>query len=128
MQMAALEKGRRRGGAPSPFENHGSVMTTVSLLDRDTFPEASLAQAKSLIVPALGKVYLFGGVALHPLEVARGAVAVLVSLYPVTPTLSVAVNILIGTTSEFHVAGILNAVTLGRVVSAAHAGSAASSS
>ena len=122
MQMAALEKGRRRGRAPSPFENHGSVMTTVSLLDRDTFPEASLAQAKSLIVPALGKVYLFGGVALHPLEVARGAVAVLVSLYPVTPTLSVAVNILIGTTSEFHVAGILNAVTLGRVVSAAHAG------
>jgi len=128
MQMAALEKAGDGGAPRLPLKNYGSVMTTVSVLDRDTFPAASLAQAKSLIVPALGKVYLFGGVALHPLEVARGAVAVLVSLYPVTPTLSVAVNILIGTTSEFHVAGILNAVTLGRVVSAAHAGSAASSS
>ena len=126
--MAALEKSRETGARPRlPVENYGSVMTTLAVLDRDTFPAASLAQAKSLIVPALGKVKVVGGFVLHPLAVARGAVAVLVSLYPVTPTLSVAVNLLIGTTSEFHVAGILNAVTVGGVLSpSAHAGSSAS--
>ncbi len=37
--------------------------------------------------------------------------------YPVTPTLSVAVKLLIATVSEVEVAGMENAVTVGGVVS-----------
>jgi hypothetical protein len=54
--------------------------------------------------------------------VAAGAVALSVTRYPVTPTLSVAVNVVIDTISIVLVAGTLKAVTVGGVVSAAGGG------
>jgi hypothetical protein len=51
--------------------------------------------------------------------VASGFVAVSVSLYPVTPTLSVAVKDEIETVNEVEVAGIVNEETVGSVVSEA---------
>ena len=63
------------------------------------------------------------------MAVASGLVEDVVILYPVTATLSVAVNVVIGTTSELEVAGMVNSVTVGGVASPAglHAGSLASS-
>ena len=51
------------------------------------------------------------------MAVAAGAVADSVMMYPVTPTLSVAVKVVIETVNEEDVAGIVNAVTLGAVAS-----------
>jgi hypothetical protein len=58
-----------------------------------------------------------GAVADHPAAEAAGAVAFSVIIYPVTATLSVAVKRAIGTLSEVAVAGIVNPVTVGAVVS-----------
>ena len=62
---------------------------------------------------------MVGGAAFHPEAVGRGAVAVAVTLYAVTRTLSVAVKAVMGTTSLAEVAGIVKAVTTGFVVSPA---------
>ena len=48
---------------------------------------------------------------------AAGAVANSVTIYPVTPTVSVAVKVLIETTNEEAVAGMVNPVTMGAAVS-----------
>ncbi len=53
----------------------------------------------------------------QPAAVAEGVVDVSVNKYPVTPTLSVAVKVVIDIVSEFEVAGIEKAVTVGGVVS-----------
>ncbi len=58
-----------------------------------------------------------GGDAVHPAAVAAGLVAESVTRYPVTPTLSVAVNEVTATVRLVEVAGIVNAVTVGGVVS-----------
>ena len=50
---------------------------------------------------------------------AAGAVADSVTIYPVTPTLSVAVKVVMETVNEEDVAGMVNPVTVGGVVSAA---------
>ncbi len=55
------------------------------------------------------------------MALADGTVDVSVKRYPVTPTLSVAVNDRIGIVKAPAVAGTVKAVTIGRVVSAAAA-------
>ncbi len=63
-------------------------------------------------------MWLVGGDADHPVALAKGAVAVSVTMYPATPTLSDAVNVEIGTVREVEVGGMAKAVTVGAVVSA----------
>jgi len=58
-----------------------------------------------------------GGVPDQPLADGSGGVALVVIIYPVTPTLSVAVNPDTGTVSDVEVVGMLKAVTAGGVVS-----------
>jgi hypothetical protein len=60
-------------------------------------------------------------VAVHPTAVAAGGVADWVTMYPVTATLSVAVNELTLTAKPTAVAGRVNAVMVGGVVSVATA-------
>jgi hypothetical protein len=57
-------------------------------------------------------------VAAHPGFEDAGVVADSVSRYPVTPTLSVAVKVVIATVSEVDVTGIVKDETVGGVVSA----------
>ena len=59
-----------------------------------------------------------GAVALHPATVTAGAVEDSVTMYPVAPTLSVAVKVVMGTVSKVEVAGIAKVLTAGVVVSA----------
>jgi hypothetical protein len=63
------------------------------------------------------KVYDAGAAADHPAAVADGAVGDSFAVYPVTATLSVAVKVVIETERDVAVAGMLNAVTVGAVVS-----------
>ncbi len=63
------------------------------------------------------KVKLVGAAAVHPVAKAVGLVADSVTLWPVTATLSVAVKAEIGTVNELEVAGMLNVLTVGGVVS-----------
>ena len=58
-----------------------------------------------------------GTVADHPLPVAEGVVDDSLTMQPVTPTLSVAVKLVIGTVRLVAVAGMVKAVTVGAVVS-----------
>ncbi len=59
------------------------------------------------------------GVALQPAAKALGAVADSVTMYPVTPTLSLAAKVVIETVRELEVAGMENPVTVGGMVSEA---------
>ena len=63
-----------------------------------------------------------GAVAVQPVAEAAGAVDNSVTMYPVTPTLSVAVRLEIETARELEVVEIVNPVTEGAVVSATGAG------
>jgi hypothetical protein len=58
-------------------------------------------------------------VAIQPETLAAGAVEDSVAMKPVTPTLSVAVNDVIGTVNDVEVAGIVNELTVGGCVSGA---------
>jgi hypothetical protein len=93
------------------------VIVTEALALADTLPAASLAQAYSVLAPALAKVYETGTVADHPLAVADGVVADSLMKYPVTATLSVAVKVAMGTVSVVAVAGMVKAVMVGGVAS-----------
>ena len=55
--------------------------------------------------------------ALQPAAEAEGIDELSVTRYPVTPVASVAVKVVIATVSEVEVAGIVNPVTTGAVVS-----------
>jgi len=70
-------------------------------------------------VPCDVKVWLVCAVPFQPGAIANGVVEVSVTRYPVTPTLSVAENDVIGTVSEVEVDGIVKAVTVGGEVSPA---------
>jgi hypothetical protein len=69
------------------------------------------------LLPGVEKVKETGAVADHPPPAAGGALGVSVTTYPVTPTLSVAVKVLIGTLSVVAVTGTVKAVTVGGVAS-----------
>ena len=58
-----------------------------------------------------------GAVADHPAAEVTGVVDDSLTRYPVTPTSSVAVKLVIDTVKEVAVAGIVKAVTVGGVVS-----------
>jgi hypothetical protein len=93
-------------------------MRTTRFFGRERFPSASMAHAKSLFLPADENVKLVSGEVLHPGSAAVGA-GVLTSLsrYPVTPTLSVAVKLVMGTVSDLTTRGTRNLLTTGLVVS-----------
>ena len=57
--------------------------------------------------------------AVQPAAPAAGLVALWLTRYPVTPTASVAVRVVIGTVSEAEVAGMVKTETTGAVVSGA---------
>jgi hypothetical protein len=67
------------------------------------------------------KVYPEGGEPDQPETLADGLERTSVSLYPVTFTLSLAVNFLMGTVRDDEVSGMLNSFTVGGLVSAASA-------
>ena len=67
------------------------------------------------MIPLEVKVRLVGALVVQAALPATGAVAVSVSRYPVTPTLSVAVKTGTGTVNVVLVAGIVNPVTTGTV-------------
>ena len=67
--------------------------------------------------PAVAKVYEAGAEAVQPAAPAAGEVVLSVSMYPVTPMLSVAVKLLIATVRDAAVAGIMKTVIAGAVVS-----------
>jgi hypothetical protein len=54
---------------------------------------------------------------LHPEAFAEGGLADSVTMEPVTPSLSVTTRAVMGTVNELELAGILNEVTVGGVVS-----------
>ena len=62
-------------------------------------------------------VYVVGADEAHPDAPTEGVVDASVNKYPVTPTLSVAVSVVMETDSAVDVAGIVNAVTVGAKVS-----------
>jgi hypothetical protein len=76
-----------------------------------------LAQGKKVWLPAAAAVTVTGAVAVHPASPAAGGVADWVIMYPVTATLSVAVNALTLTDRLAAEAGMVNAPTIGAVVS-----------
>jgi hypothetical protein len=92
-------------------------MTTWSLRLVETFPAASLAQAYSVFVPVVAKEYETGAPAVHPASAAKGAVAVSVSLKPVTALLSEAVRLVIAIVSVGEDSMIEKAVITGWVIS-----------
>ena len=63
------------------------------------------------------KVYVVGAVALQPEAEAEGVTALSVSMYPATPTLSVAVKLVTYTVSDVAVEGMMKPVTVGGRVS-----------
>ena len=91
------------------------VIDTVAFLLFDTLPAASLTQAYKVLLPAAEVACDVGAVVDHPAAEAAGVVAVSVTIYPVTATLSVAVKRVIGTLREAAVEGIANPVTVGAV-------------
>src|SRR5512147_1050312 len=95
------------------------VIVTVAGVPKtaETLPAASLAQGKKVWLPAAAAVTVAGAVAVHPASVAAGGVVDWVTMYPVTATLSVAVNALMLTDRLVATAGMVNAVTAGAVVS-----------
>ena len=58
----------------------GSVIVVAALLDAETLPAASFAQAYSTFAPSLPKVWLAGAEALHPAADADGALALSVTM------------------------------------------------
>jgi len=120
LAVAGMLNAVTTGAVVSPVG--GRVMVTLSLMLLDTLPAASFAHAYSVFAPCVAKVWLVGAVALHPPAVAAGFADVSVRRYPVTPTASVAVRLVIDTVNELAVAGMLNAVTTGAVVSPVGAG------
>jgi hypothetical protein len=80
-----------------------------------------LAQGKKVWLPAAAAVTVAGAVAVHSAAVAAGGVADWVIMYPLTVTLSVAVNALTLTDRLVAEGGMVNAVTAGAVVSGVEA-------
>jgi hypothetical protein len=78
-----------------------------------------LAQGKKAWLPVPAAVTVAGAVAVHPAAVAAGCVADWVIMKPVTPLSSAAVNELTLTVKLAEVAGRVNAVIDGGVVSVA---------
>src|SRR5262245_30067197 len=100
-----------------------TVITTVAgVPTAEMLPAASLAQGKKVWLPSAAAVTVVGAVAVHPGSVAAGGVADLVIMYPVTATLSVAVNVLTLTGRLAADVGRLNTVTTGAEVSAGGVG------
>src|SRR6185369_1276752 len=102
----------------------GRVIVTVAGVPKiaETLPVASLAQGKKFWLPAAAAITVAVAVAVHPAAVAAGGVADWVTMYPVTAALSVAVKVLTLTIRLAAVAGMVNAVTAGAVVSAVTTG------
>ncbi len=75
VDVAGMVKLVTTGGSVST----GTVMSTVALRELDTLPAASFAQAYSVWEPADVKVYVAGGVTVHPAAEARGCPAVSVT-------------------------------------------------
>ena len=94
-----------------------AMFTVTGVPTAETLPAASLAQGKKVWLPAAAAVTVAGAVAVHPTSVAAGGVADWVIMYPVTATLSVAVNALMLTDRLAAEDGMVNAVTAGAVVS-----------
>ena len=92
----------------------GRDIATLADLYADTFPAASLAQAQRVFEPEDVKVYEVGFVVTHDV----GVVVLSVTVQPVTPTLSVAVSVVIETVRDVEVEGIVNTEIVGAVVSA----------
>ena len=97
------------------------IVTVAGVPTAETLPAASLAQGKKVWLPAAAAVTVAGAVAVHPAAPAAGGVADWVTMYPVTATLSVAVNALMLTVRLAAEAGMVNAVTAGAVVSGVEA-------
>ena len=91
-----------------------SVMVVAALTGVEILPAASFAQAYAVCAPELAKVTDVGADVdhEHPEEL-----FVVLTQYPVTPTLSVAVNVVIGTVRLDAVEGMMKPVTEGGVVS-----------
>jgi hypothetical protein len=71
--VAGVLKPVTEGSVVSPVG--GSVIVTVAFLLADTFPAASFAHAYSVFAPADVAVQPAGAVALHPVALANGLVA-----------------------------------------------------
>ena len=95
----------------------GSVMVVVALTLAEILPAASFAHAYNVLSPCVDNVYVVGALVVHPESLTDGVDDASVTRYPVTATLSVAVNVLIETASVVDVAGIVKAVTAGGVIS-----------
>src|SRR6185369_16077153 len=94
------------------------VITTVAgVPTAETLPAASLAHGKKVWLPSAAAVTVAGGAGVHPAAPAPGGVDDWVTMYPVTATLSVAVNALTFTVRLAAEAGRVNAVTAGAVIS-----------
>ena len=95
----------------------GKEITTLALSELETFPAASLAQAYRVFDPCEVNVNVTGAEPDQPVAPDKGAVDDSVTIYPTTPTSSVAINEEIGIVKIDEVAGITNVVTLGAVIS-----------
>jgi hypothetical protein len=83
----------------------------------DTFPASSFAHGYSVYEPSDATVYVAGAEPVQPGLPAAGGVADSVIRYPVTPTLSVAVNDVIGMSRLDDGDVAVKAVTVGDAVS-----------
>lgn len=100
----------------------GAVVSTTTVPGvantADTFPAASFAHGYKAYVPSDATVNVDGAIAVHPASPARGGVADVVILYPVTPALSLAVNDVTGMLRLVEGVVAVKAVTEGDVTSA----------
>ena len=115
-EVAGTEKPVTVGAVVSDELN---VTVTEALRLAETFPAASLAHAYKVFAPAVATVYDVGAATVQPVAVAAGVADDSFTRYPVTPTLSDAARLVIGTTREEAVVGTVKAVTVGAVVSEA---------
>jgi hypothetical protein len=97
------------------------IVTVAGATTAETLPAASLAQGKKVWLPAAAAVTVAGAVSVHPAAVAAGGVADWVTMKPVTATSSVAVNALMLTDRLVAEGGMVNALTIGAVVSGVEA-------
>ena len=116
--VAGIVKAVTVGAVRSSFEVPKLVSTVnVVLTPLETFLAASLAQAYKFFDPLLLNVYEAGAVEDQELDDDFGVEEFVVSMYPVTPTLSVATKLVTGTIKVETVDGTEKEETIGLVLS-----------
>jgi len=94
-----------------------SVIRTEALRLAETLPAASLAQAYRVLEPVELNPYVAGAEAVQPGADSSGEELDSVMIYPATPTLSVAVKLVIDSVNPLELEGTVKAETVGEMVS-----------